>query len=503
MTSVKTIARTAGKTAGKTGRTAGKTLRCRLLLVAVACVLSTLVVAGVSLVVVFEKHLLEMIGKDLDFRFSDLARDVALDAGGEPRLLEHKRDSRYDTPGSGAYWQLSENNVALLRSPSLDGRDLDLREGGAKRAAGEWFEVDASDGHELYVVEREVTLGPADDRRRFMLAIALDHEQIAAARRAFEWDLAIVLGLIALVLTAAAALQLRVILQPLTRLGSELGAIRDGRRARFEATAPAEVAPLVDDFNRLLEEQERMVKKARERAGALAHGLKTPLAVLTAECRRLETEGLGEIAKRLREQVGGIQTHVERELARARTQGASAALGACVDVAKTGDRLVRVMSRMPRGEALSWRCEVPDDLMLRIDPDDFGEIVANLLDNARKWASTCVTLRCEASDGQARVIVEDDGPGFGANAAPPSLTAGDRENSAGLGLVIVQDILAAYGSSLWIDRAAAQGMVSFCLRGKFANDERFEERVENVADGRSRKTFSTPLPLGGPAQSTR
>lgn len=453
-------------------RLTSKTLRCRLLLVAVACVLGTLAVAGASLVVVFEKQLLVMIGKDLDFRWADLARDVALDARGEPQILEHKRDSRYERPMSGAYWQVSEGDVALLRSRSLDGRDLDLREGGEKRASGQWFEVDGPNDHELYVVEREITLGPSDDQRRLKLAIALDHEQIAAARRAFEWDVAVVLGLIALVLMAAAALQLRVILQPLAKLGAELARIRDGRQARFEAPVPAEVAPLADDLNRLLDGQERLVRKARERAGALAHGLKTPLAILAAERRRLESEGQTEVAKRLEEQIGAIQTHVERELARARTHGASAALGACVDAAKAADRLVRVMSRMPRGETLTWRCEAPDGLMLRMDPDDFGEVLGNLLDNARKWAADGVTLRCEPAGGSARVVVEDDGPGFGANAAPPSLTAGDRENSAGLGLVIVQDILAAYGSALWIDRAAPNGVVSFTLPAYVADAAR-------------------------------
>ncbi|QZO01321.1 ATP-binding protein [Chenggangzhangella methanolivorans] len=131
------------------------------------------------------------------------------------------------------------------------------------------------------------------------------------------------------------------------------------------------------------------------------------------------------------------------------------------DASRTAERLVRVMSRMPRGEELEWRCDAPPSLMLKMDPDDFGEILGNLLDNARKWAAGSVTVRCEDLGGAARIAVQDDGPGFGANASPSSLTAGDRESSAGLGLVIVQDILAAYGSCLWIDRAATNGVVSF------------------------------------------
>ena len=47
-----------------------------MLAVAAACVIGTLAVAGASLVVVFEKHLLEVLGKDLDARWAELARKV-------------------------------------------------------------------------------------------------------------------------------------------------------------------------------------------------------------------------------------------------------------------------------------------------------------------------------------------------------------------------------------------------------------------------------------------
>ena len=476
-----------------------RTLRCRLLLVALACVIGTLAVAGASLVVVFEKHVLEMIGKDLDVRWAELARDLHTGPDSAQALVETSRDSRYETPGSGAYWQLTEDGRPPVLSQSLGERALDLSSAGAERTAGSWFEIETPDGAELYVVERDVAAGALGDGRRARLAVALDHEQIALARQAFVWDMAVVLGLISLVLVAASALQLRVILHPLARLGRELGAIREGRQDRLRSAVPAEIAPLADDLNRLLDGQEQLVKKARERAGALAHGLKTPLAILGAEHRRLDAEGQPDAARRVREQVASIQTHVERELARARTHGASTALGAYVDVSRTADRLIRVMSRMPRGESLSWRCEAPERLMLRMDPDDFGEILGNLLDNARKWADGAVTLRCELSGASARVTVEDDGPGFGSNAAPPSLTAGDRESSAGLGLVIVQDVLAAYGASLWIDRAAPNGVASFLLQGHVIGEEQVEDEPGRPHAGRSQRG---PLRLVAPRQAS-
>ncbi|QZO02572.1 hypothetical protein [Chenggangzhangella methanolivorans] len=90
-----------------------------------------------------------------------------------------------------------------LLSPSLGGRPLDLSEAGPERAAGKWFEVDGADGSELYVVERPLSVGPPKAQRRLMLAVALDHAQVADARRAFVWDMVVVLALISLVLLAA------------------------------------------------------------------------------------------------------------------------------------------------------------------------------------------------------------------------------------------------------------------------------------------------------------
>lgn len=440
-----------------------KTLRCRMLLVAAVCIVGVIAVAGAALAVIFDRHMLETLGRDLDVRWSDLARDITVAPDGELKISQPERDSRYGRFDSGAYWQVSEGGHPVLRSPSLGDGQVDLARHAPMRDGSPWYEVETPGGRELYVAEREITVGPPGSARTVSLAVALDHDQIVAARAAFLWDMFYVLALIALVLVAAAGLQLHVILSPLARLRAELNAVREGEAARLNLAVPAEVEPLTIDLNRLLDGQEELVKKARERAGSLAHGLKTPIAVFSAECRRLESEGQGESAKRLREQITSIQTHVERELARARTHGATAALGAYVDASKTAERLVRVMTRLPRGEELEWRYAPPDRLMLQMDPDDFGEILGNLLDNARKWAKGAVSLRIEVSDASARIVVEDDGPGFGSDAAPPSLTAGDRESSAGLGLVIVQDILAAYGSALWIDRAAPNGVVSFTL----------------------------------------
>jgi signal transduction histidine kinase len=80
--------------------------------------------------------------------------------------------------------------------------------------------------------------------------------------------------------------QFRAGLLPFGRLRRQLSGLRDGSRDRIEGTYPAEVQPLVNDLNSLLEHRERIVRRALAKAGDLAHGLKTPLAVLAQEAEQ-------------------------------------------------------------------------------------------------------------------------------------------------------------------------------------------------------------------------
>jgi signal transduction histidine kinase len=322
------------------------------------------------------------------------------------------------------------------------------------------------------VVERPITLGSPDDRRHLKLAIALDHEQIAAARRAFEWDVAIVLGLIALVLTAAAALQLRVILQPLTRLGAELGAIRDGRRARFEADAPAEVAPLVEDFNRLLDEQERMVKKARERAGALAHGLKTPLAVMmannsillanpdqTVESQRRWVESNQTEARQMLELVNDMlflarPENSERQQVRQ-----------TVDVSALVERNTLQFEAVCFERGMVLEEDIAPGATVQGDENRLQRLVSTLIDNACKYGDSRASVKLSQTGSQIQLAVSNDGAIIPPEDIPHVFDRFYRvdkarvrsEGGVGLGLAIAQEVAREHGGSITVTSSEAAG----------------------------------------------
>jgi len=428
-------------------------IRLRLLAVAVASIVVTIGVAGASLIVFFERQVLRYVEQDLRIHWTELA--TAFGTEGEAGLGQKLTDPRYHQPYGGAYWQISEGGRPLLRSRSLWDKDLPSAGRRDGPEADRAFEVDGPDGSELYVVEREVTVDGESGPRVLSLAVALDHKQVVELRQAFGWDVMRILIPITAALVLFSWLQLSLGLRPLRAVGRELNAVQTGQIRRMTRRFPDEVAPLIDSINQLLDRQENLVRKARDRAGALAHGLKTPLTILAGDVRRLEQAGLREEAARMQEQLASIGAHVDREVARARTSGASVGCGAYTAVDDTIARLLRLMQHMPRGEGLAWRTEVPSGLGVDMDPHDFGEVVGNLLDNARKWADTTVAIRVERVDERARITVEDDGPGFagGAEGGRPErgVTGQSDPGSSGLGLGIVEDILAEYGSKPEMD----------------------------------------------------
>jgi signal transduction histidine kinase len=438
-----------------------RSLRVRVLLLAALSIAMALGVAGFSLAIIFERHLAQRLEQELGIKLFELARTFSVDESGTPGVGAVLSDPRYDAPYGGAYWQVMDaGGSPVLRSRSLWDDVIPSGESGGV-AAEAAIERDGPGGSTLYVLERDVQREDGGEKRSYRLQVAVDHAELEGLRRSFAIDMAVaLLGLGALLLVGA-WMQAGIGLRPLRALRERLNAVHGGSAPRLVGEFPDEVAPLVSDLNRLLDRQQDLVSKARKRAGDLAHGLKTPLTIMSAEARRLDETGMHAAAETLREQVALMRAHIERELARARTHGTPTAAGLHTDVAGTIERLLRLMQRMPRGEDLTWHNAVPPGARCAMDADDFGEVLGNLLDNARKWAISRIEIRAESAAEGLAIVVADDGPGLADGASELLLKRGERaredREGSGLGLSIVSDILTAYGSVLTLDRGATGG----------------------------------------------
>src|SRR5262249_38244538 len=148
---------------------------------------------------------------------------------------------------------------------------------------------------------------------------------------------------------------------------------------------PEEVQPLVDDLNTLLDDRDQRVAKAAARAGDLAHGLKTPLAILAQEAERAETAGQHDLATAISQQVGRMRRQIDYHLAQARAValGRDGHVRAAVQASAEG--LARTLQRLyvDRGRAIEL--DISPDHVVRVAREDLDEMLGNLIDNACKW----------------------------------------------------------------------------------------------------------------------
>ena len=252
-------------------------------------------------------------------------------------------------------------------------------------------------------------------------------------------------------------------LAPFGQLRDRLTAVRDGREQRVEGIYPSEVQPVVDELNKLLEDRERRISRAVARAGDLAHGLKTPLAVLSQEAERAEAAGQRELASTVDQQVERMRRQIDYHLAQARAAATGAAVaGARCSVAESAEGLIRTLDRLHAGRGILIESRVPPERFVRVQREDLDEMLGNLLDNACKWAKSRVAVEASEDDGAFVVIVDDDGPGIAPSLRERVLQRAERADEgapgSGIGLAIVRDLAELYGGSISLEASPMGGL---------------------------------------------
>lgn len=440
-----------------------RSLRARLLLLSGATIIAALGLIGLVLLWVFDQQVRDRAIQDLSHQLDQLAAVFVLAPDGRPRLERQLSDPRYAQPLSGLYWEIAQNDgAAVLRSRSLWDADLILpadSETGQQAAEGE-----GPGGSRIVTLSRTVSLTGFDAApRSYRLIVALDTADIDQDRAELARILALGLALTCLAFLGLSWLQVTVGLRPLDAVRRELEKVSHGQSQKLAGEAfPAEVRPLAQEINDLLDQQRTAVKRARRRSGDLAHGLKTPLAAIAAHTAELSERGESRLAGEIREQVESMRRHVERELALARSLGGQRGLASTVRPATELASIVEVLRRLPGDERLIWSITGENQVEAAIDPVDFSEVAGNLLDNARKWAISKVEIEVHESDGQVSVVIGDDGPGIGDEHRTRVLERGVRLDESvqghGLGLSIVRELLETYGIRFSLGRSPLGGL---------------------------------------------
>lgn len=260
---------------------------------------------------------------------------------------------------------------------------------------------------------------------------------------------------------------------PLNRLARDLyRRPEDDLSPLPSANLPAEIRPLADAMNRLLEKIEKMLARERGFIADSAHELRSPLTALKVQLEVIrlsknDEKTKGEALKKLESGINRCTRLVEQLLALSKAESSA---------------------RSNAGECILWHNIVSSladeyepaaaqkDIKIRFTNDNTAPfetgnavlaslIVRNLLDNAVKYSPKNAQIDIVLKDKTLSVINSDSAvpqkhlAHLGQRFYRP---AGQQQTGSGLGLSIVSRIAAVYGCTLRCENTAAGFKVSIC-----------------------------------------
>jgi signal transduction histidine kinase len=440
----------------------GNSLRLRLIVASALAITLALTASSLLLSRLFAEHVERRTDAELNTHLNQIVASLEVAPDGTLQNTGEPADPRFQRPYSGLYWQIDQQSGPRQRSRSL--WDFELTPSPATFPAGAIQHVSllGPGNSTLFAIDRAVRIGPATGPLSLHITVGIDRHDIDIATSNFRTVLAQSLLAIGTALLLAFAAMLQIGLLPLKRLSSALQRMHVGERTNVDGTYPSEVQSLVDDVNRLLDKEHETVARARERASDLAHGFKTPLAVLSAVSRDLKREDRTAAAAEIDMQIDLMGRHVSRELARVRMSGASAVERGGIAVRPIADKVVAALRRIAEDRDLSFTVDGAASIRFAGDDTDLLELLGNLCENASKWARTSIRVGISRRGADVVLVVEDDGPGIDEGQRNEVLARGRRldegTDGSGLGLAIVTKTVEAYAGGIGLSRSTLGGL---------------------------------------------
>jgi signal transduction histidine kinase len=307
-------------------------------------------------------------------------------------------------------------------------------------------------------------------------------ESAAQAYAMFDHSIRdVLLVAIAVAIAASVALAIalaRMIAKPLADVGAAARRVAGGDlAARVPRATPDELASLADSFNQMAAELEESERQRRDIIANAAHELRTPLTNLEGYLEALRDgiiqpdeqafESLLEETERLVRLARALDDLATGDRAGRRSHAVDVDLAALL---ATGVQLSR-----PALEARKlvlerqWRQPLP----ARVDPDQFAQVLANLLQNAARYAPAggTVTLAAETREDTVLVSLSNGGEAIPSADLPHVFErfyrvekSRDRASGgAGIGLAIVKQLVEGWGGRVGAESVPGRTRFWFSL----------------------------------------
>lgn len=212
---------------------------------------------------------------------------------------------------------------------------------------------------------------------------------------------------------------------------------------------------MLDRLEDALERSQQAEERSRRFLADAAHQLRTPLTGIRGSVELL----LGDTDPNSRDR---LLAHAVRETARMSRLLNNLLHMAHLDqgrpmVRTPTDLVALCRDEVERAAALAPHLQVdlmvdqPPPATVEVDVDEVSETIANLLDNARRYATTRITLGIERHAAAVIVRVIDDGPGVPLGEEErifARFASLDPSGGAGLGLPIAREVARAHDGDL-------------------------------------------------------
>lgn len=222
------------------------------------------------------------------------------------------------------------------------------------------------------------------------------------------------------------------------------------------------------DLRSSLEEQWAMQQQKKRQLTALAHDIKTPLAIVSGNAELLaETVQTGEQREYtafILEHAGQIKRYVTAMLELSHTDALSNPVCEIKKLLSTSAKDIESLGKKKYLSCLLQMENLPD--FLPLPEDHMKRILTNLTDNAVQYSPDNGTVHIDArlTDSTFSLCIRDEGEGFSKEALSLATTEfyrGDISRSSkehfGLGLSITEQIIADLKGTLSLENAMEKG----------------------------------------------